>query len=94
MSKKSLRVEAESLLNDKTMDPDVRNNRLKSLKAEFDYYEIARNNWLSDFQDTFSVETKEVRENYLQKSSYRVRFKKEVKILKQKLNKRLQIFIP
>ena len=64
-----LRVEAESLLNDKTMDPDVRNNRLKSLKAEFDYYEIARNNWLSDFQDTFSVETKEVRENYLQKAA-------------------------
>jgi len=68
-AQQDLRVEAESLLNDKTMDPDVRNNRLKSLKAQFDYYEIARNNWLSDFQDTFSIEKKEVRENYLNKAS-------------------------
>ncbi len=68
-AQQDLRVEAESLLNDKTMDPDVRNNRLKSLKAQFDYYEIARNNWLSDFQDTFSIETKQVRENYLNKAS-------------------------
>ena len=68
-AQQDLRVEAESLLNDKTMDPDVRNNRLKSLKAQFDYYEIARNNWLSDFQDTFSIETKQVREKYLNKAS-------------------------
>ena len=64
-----LRVEAESLLNDKTMDTDIKAARLKSLKAEFDYYEIARNNWLSDFQDTFSVETKKTRENYLNKAA-------------------------
>ena len=64
-----LRIEAEALINDKKMDPDIKAARLKSLKSEFDYYEIARNNWLSDFQDTFSVETKKVRENYLNKAA-------------------------
>ena len=68
-AQQDLRVEAESLLNDKTMDPDIKAARLKSLKAEFDYYEIARNNWLSDFQDTFSIENKKIRENYLNKAA-------------------------
>ena len=71
-----LRIEAEALINDKKMDPDIKAARLKSLKSEFDYYEIARNNWLSDFQDTFSVETKKVRENYLNKAAADLGLKK------------------
>ena len=71
-----LRVEAEALINDKKMDPNVKAQRLKALKAEFDYYEIARGNWLSDFKDTFSVETKQVREDYLNKAATKLGLKR------------------
>ena len=64
-----IRQEAQTLLDDTDLDPDVKANRLKKLKADFDIYESKRNLFKQDFTNIFNIETEEVRTTYLKKAS-------------------------
>jgi len=75
LKQQNIRQEAIELMNQE-MDPNVKASRLKKLKAEFDYLEIARNSWLQDFQQTFSVEENSVREEYLNKAATELNLKR------------------
>ena len=64
-----IRQEVQTLLNDNNLDPDLKANRLKKLKADFDIYESKRSLFKQDFTNIFNIETEKVRTTYLNKAS-------------------------